>query len=342
MQAVFFESYGGPEVLKYGPFKDPVAGPNDVLVAVKACALNHLDIWVRNGLPGVSIPMPHIPGSDVSGTVLETGPGVKHFQKNDRVIVSPGQIPSQSFQEFESRDSYSPAFQILGLQTQGGYAEKVCVSERFVRSVSDKYSFEEWAAIPLAALAAYHMLVTRAQLKAGETVLIQAGGSGVGSYALQIAKFLGARVFTTVGDPQKVERAKKLGADEVILYKNENFAEKTKKLTDGKGVDVVFEHIGPEVWQKSIIALARGGRLVTCGATSGAKVQMELRAFFSKQLSILGSYMGSFSELLKVLELAERGHIRPVLDKVFPLKEAAEAQRYMEARKNFGKIVLTL
>ncbi len=342
MKAVYFEKHGGPEVLKYGNFKDPVPAFGEALISIKACALNHLDIWVRNGLPGVSIPLPHISGCDVAGTVLEVGQGVKSLKKGERVVVFPGQLPLNAAEGFESRDSYSPEFHILGLQTQGGYAEKVCVPERFVVKVSEKYSFEEWASIPLAALAAYHMLVTRAELKAGETVLIHAGGSGVGSYALQIAKFLGATVFTTVGDIKKVKRAKKLGADEVILYKKEDFTEKVKKLTHDKGVDVVFEHIGPEVWQKSLLSLTRGGRLVTCGATSGPKVEMDLRPFFSKQLSILGSYMGSLSELLKMLELVELGIVRPILDQIFPLKEAVEAQRRMESRKNFGKIVLKI
>ena len=342
MQAVYFEQHGGPEVLKYGNFKDPVAGPDEVLIAVKACALNHLDLWVRNGLPGIVIPMPHISGSDVAGVVLEVGKNATRLKKGDRVIVSPGQLPLHSAEEFEARDSYSAEFCVLGLQTQGGYAEKVCVPERFVVPVSEKFTLEEWASIPLAALAAYHMLVTRARLQTGETVLIHAGGSGIGSFALQIAKFLGARLFTTVGDSKKVSRAKKLGADEVILYKDEDFLEKTKKFTQGRGVDVVFEHVGPEFWQKSLASLTRGGRLVTCGATSGPKVEMDLRPFFSKQLTILGSYVGSFAELLKVLELVESGVLQPVLDQVFPLREAAQAQRRMEERKHFGKIILKI
>ena len=340
MQAVFFEKHGGPEVLKYGEFKDPVLGLNDVLVGVKACALNHLDIWVRQGLPGVSIPLPHIPGSDASGVVLDFGKNVKRFKKNERVVISPGQVSHNVLEALESRDSYSPDFQILGLQTQGVYAEKVSIPERFIIPVTDRYSDEEWAALPLAALTAYHMLVTRAQLKAGETVLVHAAGSGIGSFAIQLAKFLGARVFTTVGDFKKVSRAKKLGAEEVILYKTEDFSEKAKKLTGGKGVDVVFEHIGPETWQKNLSCLARGGRMVTCGATSGPKAEVDIRHLYSKQLSILGSYMGSLAELHQVIELAEKGVLAPVIDQVFPLKEAAEAHRRMESRKNFGKILL--
>ena len=340
MQATYFEKHGGPEVLTYGDVKDPVPGPADVLIGVKACAMNHLDIWIRQGMPGIQIPMPHILGADVAGVVLETGKGVKRFKKGDRVVISPGQLPLHVVEGFEARDSYSPEFQILGLQTQGGYAEKVSVPERWVIPVSEKYSFEEWASFPLAALSAYHMLVTRAQVRAGETVLVHAAGSGIGSLAIQLAKFLGATVFTTDGDFKKVSRAKKLGADEVILYKTEDFSEKVKKLTGNRGVDVIFEHIGPETWPKNLASLARGGRMVTCGATSGPKAEVEIRFLFSKQLSILGSYMGSFAELHKALELIEKGVLLPVLDEIFPLKDAAQAHQRMEERKNFGKIIL--
>lgn len=342
MKAVFFEKHGGPEVLQFGEFKDPVLGLEDVLIGVKACALNHLDIWVRQGLPNVQIPLPHIPGSDVAGTILEVGKSVKHLKKGQNVLISPGQLPRHAAEAMEGRDSYSPNFQILGLQTNGGYAEKVAVDKNYVIPISNKYSFDEWASIPLVSLTAYHMLVTRAGVKAGETVLIHAAGSGVGSAAIQIAKFLGATVYTTVGDYKKVARAKKLGADEVILYKSKDFAEEVKRFTNNRGVDVVVEHIGPEIWQKNISCLARGGRLVTCGATSGPKVEMDLRYFYSKQLSVLGSYMGSFSELVKVLELVDSGKLLPTVDIVLSLKEAQEAHKRMEARQNFGKIVLKI
>ena len=340
MQAVFFEKHGGPEVLTYGEFKDPVVGPGDVLVDVKACALNHLDIWVRQGMPGVSIPLPHVCGSDIAGVVVRGGKNVTRFKDGDRVLLSPGILPPTAREASESRDSYSPEFQILGLQTQGGYAERIAVPEHLVIPISEKYSFEEWASFPLVSLTAYHMLVTRAQLRAGETILVHAAGSGVGSQAIQLAKFLGATVFTTVGDFKKVSRAKKLGADEVILYRSEDFADKAKKMTSGKGVDVVFEHIGPETWPQNLACLARGGRMVTCGATSGPKTELEIRPLFAKQLSILGSYMGSRAELMQVLDLAEKGVLQPVVDQVFGLKEAADAQRRMESRQNFGKIIL--
>lgn len=340
MKAVFFEKHGGPEVLKYDTFQDPALGFNDVLVGVRACALNHLDIWVRQGLPGIPIPVPHIPGSDISGVVLDFGKGVKRFKKGQIVVISPGQIPPDAPEMFESRDSYSPHFKIIGLQTQGGYAERISVDGRFVIPVSEKYSFEEWASVPLVSLTAYHMLVTRANVRPGEKVLVHAAGSGTGSAAIQIAKFLGATVYTTVGDYKKVARAKKLGADEVILYKTKDFSEAVKELTDGRGVDVIFEHIGPDTWQKNLSSLARGGRMVTCGATSGPKAEVDIRHIFSKQLSILGSYMGSFSELLKVIEFVESGHLNPTIDQVFGLKEAQDAHRRMESRQNFGKIVL--
>ncbi len=341
MNAVFFEKHGGPEVLQYGPFKDPIPAPDEVLIGVKACALNHLDIWVRQGLPVVA-PMPHIPGSDVCGVVLECGKGVRHLQAGQRVIVAPGQLPVHLAEAFAARDSYCPEFRILGLQVQGGYAEKVAVHERFAVPVSDKLTDEQWASVPLAALTAWHMLVTRASLKAGETVLVHAAGSGIGSFAVQIARSLGATVYATAGDPGKVERAKKLGAAEVILYKTRDFAEEGLRLTGGRGVDVVFEHIGPETWPGNFKCMVRGGRMAVCGVTSGPKVEVDLRTLYSKQFSILGAFMGSLAELHQVLELVERGVIAPVVDQVFPLKEAADSHRRMESRRNFGKIVLKI
>ncbi len=329
MRAVTFDVPGDPEVLKFTSVLDPVPAKDQVLVSVKACALNHLDIWIRQGAISVPMPMPHILGADVSGEVKGLG----------KVIVSPGQL-LKNHKAFKGRDSYSPDFTILGLQSQGGYAEKVAVNKRFVIPVSDRYSYEEWASFPLTALTAYHMLVTRAELKKGETVLVHAAGSGIGAMAIQLAKHFGAKVFTTVGDPNKVSRAKKLGADEVILYRDEDFSEKIKKLTSQKGVDVIFEHIGPETWPKNLSCLARGGRMVTCGVTSGPKAEVDIRTLYSKQLSILGSYMGSLAELKMVIKLAEKGILKPVIDQIFPLEEAATAHRRMEGRLNFGKIVL--
>ena len=329
MKAVYFEAPGGPEVLKFGTVADPVPSKNQVLVSVKACALNHLDIWIRQGSLTVPIPMPHILGADVAGEVKGLG----------SVIVSPGQL-LKNHKAYEGRDSYSPDFTILGFQSQGGYAEKVAVDKRFIIPVSNRYSHEEWASFPLTALTAYHMLVTRAQLKKGETVLVHAAGSGIGGFAIQIAKILGAKVFTTVGAPEKMVRARALGADEIILYRTEDFSHEVRKLTKDKGADVIFEHIGPETWPKNLSCLARGGRMVTCGATSGPKAEVDIRYLFAKQLSLLGSYMGSLAELKEVIRWAEKGKLKPTLDRVFPLAETADAHRRMENRGNFGKIVL--
>ncbi len=341
MKAVFFEKHGGSEVLQYGDFHEPALSSTEVLVEVKAAALNHLDIWVRKGMPGVPIPLPHIPGSDASGIVLDPGPA-KYLKKGMRVVISPGQLLPHHPEFLEGRDSYSPEFKVMGLQTQGTYCEKVSVHPQFVVPVSDRYSFEEWAGVSLVGVTAYHMLVTRANVRAGETVLVHAAGSGVGSIAIQLAKSLGAKVFTTVGSPEKAKTAKMLGADEVIFYREKNFAEEIKKMTGGQGVDVVFEHIGPETWQKNLMCLARGGRMVTCGATSGPKAEVEIRFLFSKQLSILGSYMGSQKELKAALELFEKGVLKPVVDKVLPLSDARLAHERMEARLNTGKIILSV
>lgn len=341
MKAVIIEQHGGLEKLRYKEVDTPQPGNREVLVKVGACSVNHLDLWTRQGLPGVSIPMPHILGCDIAGVVEEGGHGARsRFKKGDRVIISPGQSCGQCDECAKGRDSFCPHFKIMGFQVDGGYAQFAKAPEHHLIPISDKYSFEQWAAVPLVFLTAWHMLITRAQLKVGETVLIQAGGSGVGSAAIQIAKLAGARVLTTAGSKEKLNKAEKLGADLLINYKKEDFHKIASKENQGEGVDVVFEHIGPEVWDKSLASLRKGGRLVTCGATSGPKAEVNLRFLFMKHLHLLGSYMGSRYELNQVVRLVEAGKLKPVLDKAFSLKDAAKAHQYMEERKNFGKIVL--
>lgn len=341
MKAIIFEEHGGVEKLKYKEVPVPQLASGEVLVRVKACALNHLDIWTRQGLPGVTIPLPHILGCDIAGVVEKLGANTSgRFKKGDRVVVSPGQSCGQCEVCYKGFDSFCLNYKIMGFQVDGGYAQFAKAPEQHLIAVSDKLSFEEWAAAPLVFLTAWHMLITRAQLKPGETVLIHAAGSGIGSAAIQIAKLVGARVLTTAGSKEKLQQAKKLGADMALNYKEEDFHKAAQKENNGEGVDVVFEHIGPEVWEKSLASLRRGGRLVTCGATSGPKAEINLRALFMKQLQLLGSYMGSRHELNSVLALIEQGKLRPVVDSTFPLKEAALAQQRMLDRKNFGKIVL--
>lgn len=340
MKAVFIETHGGPEALQYGERPTPEPGKNEVRVRIKACALNHLDIWVRQGLPGIQIPLPHILGSDISGVVEKLGKGLTRPKVGTPVLISPGIGCGKCKQCRSGRTSLCDQFMIMGFRRDGGYAEYAVVGAKHVIPISKRYTFEEWAAAPLVFLTAYHMLVTRAGLKKGETVLIHAAGSGIGSAAIQLAKHLGAKVITTAGSDEKLEKAKKLGAWGLIHYKQVNFVDEVKRLTKGSGVDVVFEHIGPETWVGSLASLAKGGRLVTCGATSGPKGEIDLRFLFMKQLSILGSYMGGDQELRQVLRLVSSGKLRPVVDSVFPLEEARKAHEKMESREFFGKIVL--
>ncbi len=338
MKAVVFRKFGDVDTLQYTDFPDPEVRPGQVIVRVKACALNHLDIWQRKGLPGVTLP--HIAGADVSGIVADAGSGAGDLKKGDEVIVSPGISCMKCGQCLAGDDNQCSHYDILGYRNHGGYAEFVSVPEVNVLPKPGHLSFEEAASVPLVFLTAWHMLVGRAGVRPGDSVLVQAGGSGVGIAAIQIAKLFGAQVITTVGSDDKIEKAKALGADNVINYRKQDFEEEVKILTGKRGVDIIIDHIGPEVWEKSVRSLAKNGRLVTCGSTSGPSVSFDLRYVFSRHLALLGSYMGRKAELLEVLKFVESGRLRPVVHKVFDLKDAAGAQREMLERKNFGKIVL--
>jgi NADPH:quinone reductase-like Zn-dependent oxidoreductase len=340
MKAVVFHEHGDVDVLRYEEIADPACGTGEVKVKIHACALNHLDIWVRLGGRPVKIPMPHISGSDISGTVAEVGDGVDGINIGDRVIVAPGLAPISGDFVYTNRDSGEPDYKIIGFQTQGGYAEYITVPEHIIIPISEKYTFEEWASIPLVFLTSWHMLFGRAGLTCGETVLIHAAGSGLGIAAIQLAKMAGAKVITTAGTDEKLQKAKELGADEVINYKESDFVEETLKMTDNQGVDVVFEHIGGDTFTKSLQALKRYGRLCSCGVTAGAETTINISQIYVKQLSIYGSFMGSRAELKSVIQAAEEGKIKPVVDSIFPLQEAKQAQQHMSDRKNFGKIVL--
>lgn len=340
MHAVFFREHGGVEKLEYGFLPEPSPGPGEVLVQVKACALNRLDIWTRQGMPGVKIPLPHILGCDIAGEVVKLGHGVRGIPVKRKVLIAPGISCARCHHCRTGWDSLCEDYKIMGFQVNGGYAEYALAPARNLIPISKRWTFEEWASVPLVFVTAWHMLVTRAALKKGETVLIHAAGSGVGSAAIQIAKYLGARVFTTVGSDEKIKRAKSLGADEVINYEKKDFSQEIKRLTRNRGVDVVFEHIGPSTFAKSLASLTRKGRLVTCGVTSGPTINLDIRFVFIRQLSIFGSYMGGLKELHKVVRLIEGRKLKPVVDKVFPLQEARQAHERMLERQNFGKIVL--
>ncbi|MBI4257965.1 MAG: zinc-binding dehydrogenase [Thaumarchaeota archaeon] len=342
MKAVVFDAHGDPEVLHVADVEKPVSGFGEVIVRVKACALNHLDLWVRKGIPGVKIPLPHVLGSDIAGLVAETGPGVEGWSEGDEVLVAPGFGDGVCGECLAGRENYCANYKIIGYRIEGGYAEYVKVPVGNLLKKPSKLSFVEAASIPLVFLTAWHMLVDKAKIKMGETVLVVGAGSGVGMAAIQVAKAVNCTVITTVGSDEKAGKAEALGADIVVNRKVEDVYEAVKGATSGRGVDVVVEHAGAEIWDKAVRSLARGGRLVTCGATTGPQVSIDLRFLYSKQHSILGSYMGTKRDLLDVLRLVEKGVFNPVVDSVFPLEKAVEAHKRLESGEQFGKVVLTL
>jgi len=340
MKAIIFNRHGGPEVLEAAEVPAPQIKANEVLVEVRACALNHLDIWVRNGLPNVKIPLPHILGDDIAGVVREVGDLVSWVKPADEVMLHPGVSCGHCEACLRGEDNFCPEYDIIGYVRDGGYAELVAVPGVNVIPKPKNISWEEAAALPLVTVTAWHMLVTRAKLKAGEDVLIHAAGSGVGSLGIQIARLLGARVIATAGSDDKLAKAKELGAHELINYTRDDWPREVKRLTGRQGVDVVFEHTGAETWPGSILSMKSGGRLVTCGATSGFDARTDLRQVFYRQLSILGSFMGSKAELLAAMKFIESGAIRAVIDQSMPLSEARRAHELIEDRAQFGKIVL--
>ena len=340
MKAIVFKKHGGPDVLSFTDAPEPELRSSEVLVRVHACALNHLDLWVRGGIPGVPFPLPHIPGSDIAGVVAKVGPNVTTVKPGQRVLLAPGVSCGKCPACLAGLDNKCPQFTNLGYMIDGGCAEFVRSPEINCFPYPENLSFEQAAAVPLVFQTAWHMLLTRAQLQPAEDVLILGAGSGVGSAAIQIAKMFGCRVIATVGNEAKLRKAKELGADEVINHKSQKIKDEVRRLTGKRGVDVAFEHVGTATWDDSLASLARGGRLVTCGATTGYDAKIDLRFLFSRQLSILGSYMGTKSEFATVLKLVADGRLKPVVDRTFPLKDCAAAHTYLESGDQFGKVVL--
>lgn len=337
MKAVRFHRHGGPDVLVYEEAPDPAGGAGRAIVRVHACALNHLDLWQRRGIDRVRIPLPHISGSDVSGVVVDDGGGA--VPAGTRVFVQPGLSCGTCAACAQGRDNLCTRYDVLGLMSDGGYAELVAVPVENLVPIPEHIGFIEAAAFPLTFLTAWHMLVTVARIQSGDVVLVLAGGSGVGQAAIQIAGLYGARVFATAA-PAKHERTRALGAERVFDHYSADYAHELKGLTDNHGADIVVEHVGQATWDRSVKALARGGRLVTCGATTGFRAAIDLRHLFARQLSLLGTYMGGKSDLLAAVPHFFDGTLRPVIDGVFPLADAAQAQRRLEAADQFGKIVL--
>ena len=342
MKVVGFSRHGGPEVLELLELPVPQPKAREVRIQVKAVALNHLDVWTRKGWPGLKLELPHVLGSDIAGVVDAVGAEVSDVAPGLEVVVNPGLSCGACERCLRGEDNLCRSYKIIGEHVAGGYAEYVCVPRQNILPKPKGMPFEQAACLPLTFLTAWTMLVRRAQLLAGETVLIQAGGSGVGSAAIQIAKLLGAKVIATGSTDAKLAKAKELGADHVINYTTHDFVEEVKRLTNKRLVDVVFEHVGGATFEKSIHCLPYGGRLVTCGATSGNEVKLNLTILFYKRISLLGSTMGSKGDLFRILQLVEEGKLKPVLDRTLPLAKAAEAHALLSNRQSFGNVVLTV
>ncbi len=341
MKAARIHQHGSPEVLVYEDVPDPKIKANQILLRVKACSLNHLDLFVRAGIPGMKFAMPHILGCDIAGEVVEVGELCERVKPGWRVLLSPGVSCRQCEQCAAGRDNFCRKYTIFGYGIDGGDAELVAAPEWTAIQIPDSLSFEEAAAAPLVFLTAWHMLVGRAHLQLGEDVLVLAASSGVGSAAIQIAKLHHCRVIATAGGEAKLAKAKELGADHVIDHYIQDISAEVKKFTGKRGVDVVFEHVGAATWPKSLESLAPAGRLVTCGNTTGWDVKLDLRFLLSKQWSLLGSFMGTLGDLHAVLKFVFRKELKPVIDKVYPLSEIRAAHERLENKEQFGKVLVT-
>ena len=340
MKAAYFTEHGGPEKIIYGDFKDPVAGPSEVLVRVRACALNHVDLLLLNGLFPPPGGLPHINGCEVAGSVAATGPDVTGLTAGQRVLVFPGFSCGRCEYCLRGERTVCLRYGYLGAHRHGGYAELVKVPAENIVPLHDSISFEAGAAVPLAMLTSWHGLVAQADLRPGQTVLVQAAGSGIGSAAIQIAKLCGARVITTVGSEDKVGFARSLGADEVVNYRTRDFVEEVRRWTAKRGVDVVVEHIGAETFERSIYCLTRLGALVTIGSHADHWARMDLRHVYAKNLRVIGTNLGTIDELRTIVGFVAAGRLKPVVDRTFPLSDARAAVQHLWDRRTRGKVLL--
>src|SRR5579863_2898794 len=343
MKAVRIHQFGGPEVLTYEDVPDPKPRKDEVLVRVRACSLNHLDVWVRKGLPGVDLP--HILGSDVAGEIVELGEYVNGFKTGgfktgQRVLIAPMHFCGHCAKCLAGLQNQCREFTVLGNAVDGGNCELLAVPATNVIPIPDSLDFNHAASVPLVFLTAWHMLVGRAGIRLGQTVLVLGASSGVGIAAIQIAKLFHCRVITTAGDESKLEKGRQLGADYGINHYQQKISDEVKKITNKEGVDIVVEHVGAATWDESVRSLKSGGTLVTCGATTGPNVGLDLRHLFARQLRLLGSYMGTVGELNEVLGHVFAGRLKPVVDRMFPLSEIRAAHELLEKSQMFGKIVV--
>jgi len=340
MKAVVFHRHGSPEVLQYEDVPDPIPAAGEVVIEVRAASLNHIDVFLRRGMPGITVKMPKIAGSDAAGVVNEVGSDVTGLKKGDRVTIDPGISCGRCEFCAGGFGSACAHYQMVGEHTDGSYAQLLKVPAHIVLPIPDTLGFEEAAAAPLVYLTAWSMLISKGRIQPGEDVLILGVGGGVGTAALQIAKMVGCRVLATASSDEKLARAKELGADILINYSKQEFDKEVRNLTDRRGVDVVVDYIGADTWVKSLRSARKGGRILTCGATTGFAPQTDLRHIFYRQLQVFGSTMGSHREFLDVMKCIFRGQLKPVIDQVLPLSEARRGHELIEGRQVFGKLVL--
>lgn len=340
MKALIFREHGDLDQLAYTDVDDPTPGRDEVRVRVRAAALNHLDLWVRKGIPGLNLPLPHIGGSDMAGDVESVGEGVDSSLIGKRVVVNPSLACGVCEFCRKGEQSICVTFRLLGEHTTGGFAEYAVVPAANIYEIPDSVPFEEAAAVPLVYQTAWRALIGQARLRAGERVVVVGAGGGVASAAIQIAKLAGAYVYAVTSTPEKEERARQLGADETINYRETDFAREIARRTGRRGVDVVLENVGPATWKQSVRALCKGGRLVTFGATTGRWGETDLNLLFWNQVHLIGSTMANFSEFDTVMRLVFSGQLKPVVDRTMPLSEGREAQQILESGEQFGKIVL--
>jgi len=338
MKAVRIHQFGGPEVLTYEDIPAPPQRKDQVLVKVKACSLNHLDLWVRKGLPGVKLP--HILGSDIAGEVVEVGEYVSGVKPGQRVLVAPMHFCGHCVKCLAGVQNQCREFTVLGNAVDGGNCELFAASGANIIPIPDSLDFNQSASVPLVFVTAWHMLVGLAGVRPSHTVLVLGASSGVGIAAIQIAKLFHCRVITTAGDEVKLEKGRALGADYGINHYKQKISEEVRRITNKEGVDIVVEHVGAATWDESMKCLKTGGTLVTCGATTGPSVGIDLRHLFARQLRILGSYMGTMGELYEVLGQVFAGRLKPVVDRTFPLSEIREAHEYLEKSQMFGKVIV--
>lgn len=342
MRAIRFHEHGGVDVLRFEDAPDPQMGPDDALIEVRATSVNHVDLFLRRGIPGVKVHLPHIPGCDAAGVVRAVGNEVTHLRVGQRVTINPGINCGHCDFCSAGFGSQCLTYAMVGEHVNGAYAELVSVPARNALPIPDDLTFEQAAAAPLVFLTAWSMMITRGRIQPGEDVLILGAGAGVGTAAIQIAKMAGCRVIVTASSDEKLERARLLGADIGINHREEEFDKRVRTITNRRGVDVVIDYIGADTWVRSLRSARRGGRILTCGATTGSTPQTDLRHIFYRQLQIIGSTMGGPKDFRDVMACIFRGQLRPVIDRVLPVSDAWKAHDLIEGRHVFGKIVLTV